>query len=184
MTQVPEVPVTNPQPSYLVTAQERVDEIRAMREKIPNFVIPSSKGESQRLASAASVPPQFVEQVAMAIKNSSKLVAAGAADSDRIRDLMNFAEAYDSVADELEAMAGFVRHMAKNTAGSYALTTYALAQRLAKRPETADLAPHVENMRISLGKKSRKAKAQPAPAPAPAPGTPAPAPVTPPSSTK
>jgi len=189
MTQVPEVPVTNPQPSYLVTAQERVDEIRAMREKIPNFVIPSSKGESQRLASAASVPPQFVEQVAMAIKNSSKLVAAGAADSDRIRDLMNFAEAYDSVADELEAMAGFVRHsvtVAKNTAGSYALTTYALAQRLAKRPETADLAPHVENMRISLGKKSRKAKAQPAPAPAPAPGTPAPAPapVTPPSSTK
>ncbi|HEX7678032.1 MAG TPA: hypothetical protein VF713_07915 [Thermoanaerobaculia bacterium] len=89
----------------------------------------------------------------MTIKNSEKLVAAGAADSDRIRDLMNYAEAYDSVADELEAMAGFVRHsvtVAKNTAGSYALTTYALAQRLAKRPETADLAPHVENMRNAL----------------------------------
>jgi hypothetical protein len=185
MTQVPEVPVTNPQPSYLVTAQERVDEIRAMREKIPNFVIPSSKGERQRLTSAASVPPQFVEQVAMTIKNSAKLVAAGAADSDRIRDLMNFAEAYDSVADEFEAMAGFVRHsvtVAKNTAGSYALTTYALAQRLAKRPESADLAPHVDNMRIALGRKGRKAKAQPEPTP----GTPAPAPapVTPPSSTK
>ncbi len=182
MTQVTEVPVTTPQPSYLDTAQERVDEIRAMREKIPNFVIPSSKGESQRLTSAASVPPQFVEQVAMTIKNSAKLVAAGAADSDRIRDLMNYAEAYDAVADELEAMTGFVRHsvtVAKNTAGSYALTTYALAQRLAKRPETADLAPHVDNMRIALGKRFRKAKAQPAPTPAPAP-----APVTPPSSTK
>ncbi len=185
MTQVPDVPVTNPQPSYLVTAQERVDEIRAMREKIPNFVIPSSKGERQRLTTAASVPPQFVEQVAMTIKNSDKLVAAGAADADRIRDLMNFAEAYDSVADEYEAMAGFVRHsvtVAKNTAGSYALTTYALAQRLAKRPETADLAPHVDNMRIALGRKGRKAKAEPAPVPeTPAP---APAPVTPPSSTK
>jgi len=185
MTQVPEVPVTNPQPSYLVTAQERVDEIRAMREKIPNFVIPSFKGERQRLTTAASVPPQFVEQVAMAIKNSSKLVAAGAADADRIRDLMNFAEAYDSVADEFEAMAGFVRHsvtVAKNTAGSYALTTYALAQRLAKRPESADLAPHVDNMKSALGRKGRKAKAQPEPTP----GTPAPAPapVTPPSSTK
>jgi hypothetical protein len=104
MTQVPEVPVTNPQPSHLETAQERVDEVRAMREKIPNFVIPS-KGDRQRLASAASVPPQFVEQVAMTIKNSAKLVAAGAADADRIRDLMNYAEAYDSVADEYEAMA-------------------------------------------------------------------------------
>jgi len=185
MTQVPEVPVTNPQPSYLVTAQERVDEIRAMREKIPNFVIPSFKGERQRLTTAASVPPQFVEQVAMTIKNSEKLVAAGAADADRIRDLMNFAEAYDSVADEFEAMAGFVRHsvtVAKNTAGSYALTTYALAQRLAKRPESADLAPHVDNMKSALGRKGRKAKAQPEPTP----GTPAPAPapVTPPSSTK
>ena len=184
-TQVTEVPVTNTQPSYLDTAQERVDEIRAMREKIPNFVIPSSKDERKRLATAASVPPQFVEQVAMTIKNSDKLVAAGAADSDRIRDLMNYAEAYDAVADELEAMAGFVRHsvvVAKNTAGSYALTTYALARRLAKRPETADLAPHVENMRsaLAIGKRSRKAKAQPAPAPEP----PASAPVTPPSSTK
>jgi hypothetical protein len=184
MTQVTEVPVTNPQPSYLDTAQERVDEIRAMREKIPNFVIPSSRDERKRLTTAASVPPQFVEQVAMTIKNSDKLVAAGAADADRIRDLMNYAEAYDSVADEFEAMAGFVRHsvtVAKNTAGTYALTTYALAQRLAKRPETADLAPHVDNMKSALGK-SRKAKAQPAPVPeTPAP---APAPVTPPSSTK
>jgi len=183
MTQVPAIPVTNTQPSYLVTAQERVDEIRAMREKIPNFVIPSSKDERKRLAVAASVPPQFVEQVAMTIKNSDKLVAAGAADSDRIRDLMNYADAYDAVADELEAMAGFVRHsvvVAKNAAGSYALTTYALAQRLAKRPETADLAPHVANMRSALGKKGRKAKAQPAPTPE----TPDHAPVTPPSSTK
>jgi hypothetical protein len=185
MAKATEVPVTDTQPPYLVTAQERVDEIRAMREKIPNFVIPSSKGERQRLTTAASVPPQFVEQVAMTIKNSEKLVAAGAADADRIRDLMNYAEAYDSVADELEAMAGFVRHsvtVAKNTAGSYALTTYALAQRLAKRPETAELAPSVAKMKSALGKKGRKAKVQPAPAP----GTPAPAPapVTPPSSTK
>jgi hypothetical protein len=29
MTQIPKVPVTNTQPSHLVTAQERVDEIRA-----------------------------------------------------------------------------------------------------------------------------------------------------------
>lgn len=54
------------------------------------------------------------------------------------------------MADELEALAHFIRHrvkLARNKAGSDALTTYALAQRLARRPETADPAPHVDQMR-------------------------------------
>ena len=55
--------------------------------------------------------------------------------------------------------------------GSGALTTYALAKRLARRPETADLAPHVADMRRLL-KRPRKAKAEtpgntPAPTPQP-----------------
>jgi hypothetical protein len=57
--------------------------------------------------------------------------------------------------------------VAKNEAGSNALTTYALAKRLAKRPETAALAPHVEDMRLALGARGRKAKAKPAPQPSP-----------------
>ena len=83
---------------------------------------------------------------------------------------MSFADAYEPVADELEAFAHFIRHSvisARNTAGSDALTTYALAQRLAKRPESADLAPHVDDMRRALGNRGRKAKAKPAPAPTP-----------------
>lgn len=79
-----------------------------------------------------------------------------------IRDRLSYAEAYSPVADELEAMALFVRHRvrtAQNEAGSTALTTYALAKRLAKRPETAAIAPHVEDMRVALGRRGRKAKA-------------------------
>jgi hypothetical protein len=71
---------------------------------------------------------------------------------------MDYADAYDPVADELEAMAHFIRHsvrVARNEAGSSALTTYALAKRLAKRPETAALAPHVEDIRIALGTRAR-----------------------------
>ena len=52
--------------------------------------------------------------------------------------------------------------------------TYAMAQRLAKRPETASLDPHVQDMLIAL-RGRRKAKSKPAPAPVP--------PVTPPSPT-
>ena len=49
-------------------AQARVEEIRAMRDKFPNFVIPASKGAGQRLSKAASVPEPFVELSAVAVK--------------------------------------------------------------------------------------------------------------------
>ena len=147
-------------------AQARVEDVRALRQKFPNLVIPTSKSESQRLSKAASVPEPFVELTAVAIKNSPALVRGGANDPEQTRDLMSYAEAYAPVADELEALAKFVRHsvtVARNKAGSDALTTYALAQRLVKRPENADLAPHVDAMRTALKAKRRKVKEQPPP---------------------
>jgi len=142
-------------------AQALVEQLRAMRQAIPNLVIPTTRKEGQRLSRAASVPGPFVELTAVAVKNSQALVRGGGADPTEVRDLMSYAEAYGPCADELEAFAHFVRHSvnaAKNKAGSDALTTYALAQRLAKRPENADLAPHVEDMRRALGAFRRSAK--------------------------
>jgi hypothetical protein len=169
-----------PQTSHTATVQERINDIRAMRLKIPNFTIPESKRAKRQIATIASLPPAFIERAAVAISNSASLVRAGATDPERIRDLMSYADAYDALADELEAMASFVRHStatARNEAGREALTTYAAAQRLAKLPATADLAPHVADMRSALGKRGRKTKATPTPSPtAPAP---APSPVTP-----
>jgi hypothetical protein len=54
--------------------------------------------------------------------------------------------------------------------------TYAMAQRLAKRPKTAGLAPHVEDMRRALASPRRKAKPTQAPVPANPGPSPAPAP--------
>ena len=174
------VPDITPQTSHTATVQERINEIRAMRQKIPNFTIPESIRAKQQIATIASLPAAFVERAAVAIINSASLVRAGATDPERIRDLMTYADAYDALAVELEAMAGFVRHStatARNEAGREALTTYALAQRLVKIPATADLAPYVADMRSALGKHLRKTKATPAPSPtSPAP---APPPVTP-----
>jgi len=42
MSTINEVPVTNTHTSHADTAQERVAEVRAMREKIPNLLIPDS----------------------------------------------------------------------------------------------------------------------------------------------
>lgn len=166
---------TTPNP-HTVAAQELIATTRAMSQKIPNFVVPASLADRQRIVRAASVPPEFIELSAVAITNSTALVREGA-DVTKMRDLLAFADAYAPFADELEALALFVRHTvtaARNQAGSEALTTYALARRLAKRPATAHLAPVVETMRRALGAPRRKAKAT---EPAPAPTTPpAPAP--------
>src|SRR5438874_1766435 len=131
-------------------AQVLIEEIHALRQKVPNFVIPASRGERRKLARAASVPSEFVELIAVVVKNNPPLVRVGATDPERARDLMSYAEAYGPLVDEIETLAQFLRHSvtaAKNKAGSDALTTYALAQRLANRPEYAQLAPHVADMR-------------------------------------
>src|SRR5229473_1457900 len=136
-----EVPVTPPQPSYMDAAVAIIDEIRGLKDRIRNYV---------------------------------ELARGGNTSPAQIHDLASFAEAFAPLADELEAMALFVRHTvraARNKAGSEALTAYALAKRLAKRPETASLAPHVEDMRIALGNFGRNRKAKSKPAPTPAPGT-------------
>ena len=160
--------------SHNDAAQAFIEQVRAMRERIPNFVFPTSKNERKRLSRAASVPPEFVELTAVAVKNSQALVRGGGADPAQTRDQMSFGDAFLPLADEVEALGHFIRHSvtaAKNKAGSDALTTYALAKRLAKRPETADLAPHVADMRRALAR-GRKAKSKTAPPVTPGPDQP------------
>jgi hypothetical protein len=182
-----DVPVTPTQSSYADSAQAFVEELRTMRQRIPNLVIPETRDARRRLANAASVPPEFVELASMAVKNHAPLVRGGGQDLAQNSDLKSYAEAYGPVGDELEALTFFVRHSvtkALNTVGSEALTTYALARRLAKRPESAELIPHVDAMGKALSKRIRKAKSKPAPAPVPPATDPTePSPVTASSST-
>jgi len=154
--------------SYVDAAQAMIEQTRAMRQQVPKLVIPTSRGEGSRLSNAASVPPEFVELTAVSVTNSPPLVREGALGPEPTRDLIRYANAFDPVADELEALAQFIRHStlaARNRAGREALTTYAVAKVLARHPETADLVPVVEDMRRTLGR-TRKSKPKPAPPPA------------------
>ena len=169
MSKANEVPDIQPPASHLDAAQTLIDDIRAMKQRVPNFVIPESSNTGRQLASAASLPQQFVDLTALAIRNNEELARGGNFGPPEMHDMASFGDAYDPVADEFEAMALFVRHSvraARNKAGSNALMTYAMAKRLAKRPETASLAPHVQDMRIALGARGRKTKSKPAPKPA------------------
>ena len=150
-----DVTPSTPSTPHTEAAQTRLQELRKMRDLIPRFTIPASARERASLNSAASVPPEFVELTAVAVANENSLVRGDAITPAEVRDLTAYADAYSPFADELEAFALFVRHSviaARNKAGSEALTTYALAQRLAKRAETAHLAPYVADMRRALGR--------------------------------
>jgi hypothetical protein len=151
-----------PASSYSDGAQAFVDQLRRMRETIPHFAIPTLKSGRQTLSSVASLPAAFVELTAVARTNSAALVRGEGTTPAETRDLMAYGDAYNPVADELEAMAQFIRYSiaaAKAKAGVEALTTYSLARRLARRPEHADLAPHVADMRRALGNRGKRSKA-------------------------
>jgi hypothetical protein len=156
------VPVAAASSSHYDSAQARLQDLSLMRDLIPLFVIPTSGLETSKLTSAASVPAEFVELTTVATVSHKALVRGEAATPAQIRDLMAYADAYAPVADELEAFAQFIRHSvtaARNRAGVEALTTYSLAQRLAKRPEHAGLATYVSDMRRALGR-GRKLSAE------------------------
>jgi hypothetical protein len=139
-------------------AQAIVADIRKFRERIPRLVIPVSKKDAARLRTAASVPAEFVELTNLAVANENELVRGGAATPAEVRDSLDYADAVEPIADELEALAQFVRHSAtaaRNKAGKAALLTYALAQRLARQPETAHLAPYVAQMRRALDRRKK-----------------------------
>jgi hypothetical protein len=148
-------PVEIPAGNYAETAQERIQELLRWREQIPRFVIPATPDATRRLSTVASVPPIFVELTNVAVANQAVLVRQEGAVPARVRDLMSYADAFSPLADELEALAHFVRYSvaaARYEAGTEALTTYSLAQRLAKLPQNADLKPHVADMRRALGR--------------------------------
>src|SRR5436189_233880 len=104
---------------------------------------------------AASVSSEFIELTNVAVANQTALVSGDGATPAETRDLVSYADAYDPLADELEALAQFLRHStrtARNIAGTEALNRYAMARRLAKQRKTAHLAPHVADMRRALGR--------------------------------
>jgi alkylhydroperoxidase family enzyme len=151
--------VPNEAPSHHAeTAQLRINELRQWRELIPRFAIPETADATRRLSQAAAIPAVFIELTNVGVANHTALVRADGVPPAEIRDLVAYADAYVPLADELEAAAQFLRYSttaARNLAGTEALTTYSLAQRLSRQKRYAHLKPHVADMRRALGKQRK-----------------------------
>jgi hypothetical protein len=159
--------------SHADAAQALVQKIQEIRDLIPNVVILTAQ-ERRKLSGASSLSREFVEETVASTQNSTHLAVAGTLDATQMRDLLAFTDAYAPVVAQAESLMRFLQHtvaVAKARSGSQALMTYSLAQRLAKKPETAYLVPMVDAMRQKLGKRGASRKPQPQPQPAPAPTT-------------
>jgi hypothetical protein len=163
-----DMPEKEPRSEYAVRsqhtrgAQMHIDQVVAMRDTIPYFAIPESPKDLLRVNSTASLPPEFIELTTVASIFSEDLRRVSS-DPNRVRDLMDFADAYAPLAAEFEVAAKFLRYSinrARSIAGREALMTYELAKRLCKNPANGELLPHVEDMRRALGVRARTLKAR------------------------
>ncbi len=85
-----------------------------------------------------------------------------------MRDVIEFAAAYGSVAEELEGVAKGIRNTIaarRSEVGVAALQAYAIAARMAKIREHAALIPHVGEMKRTIGRGRGRAVPKPSPTP-------------------
>jgi hypothetical protein len=151
--------------AHAVESKAFVGQIRTVREGIPRLT-PEGPRDAKALATRAGVDQEFIEAAGAAMQASDLLDGSSPTTADALRDAVAFVLAYQGALTEAKAFVRALTHtlrVAKATAGGHALDIYALAQRLAKGPNGAELVPHVENMRRKLKNGRRKATSQPAP---------------------
>ncbi|HEY0156607.1 MAG TPA: hypothetical protein VGF28_04880 [Thermoanaerobaculia bacterium] len=150
----------NPVPApYADAAQALIQKIRALREEIPRFT-EEVGGRRQPLGAKARVTDEDLQAASVAVARSSRLEVAAGTDAASLRDAYAYVLAFREVAREFAAMTRAVENtisIERSRAGASALDIYAIARRLAKHDDGAELVPFVDAMRKSLKtKQSRK----------------------------
>lgn len=153
-----------PQTPHAEAARALADKLKALRGEIPRF-IPEAPGDAKALSTKAALSEEFMEAASVSMQASDLLDGSSPTTSAALRDSYAFALALNAVLTEAKAFVRAVAHTiraAKADAGGRALDIYAVAQRLAKNKEGADLVPHVQTMRRTLKRGRRRTGAEPA----------------------
>ena len=148
-------------PTKPMQPEEILQVLRAVREHIPDFVqMPAiDRASLRRLATA--VDPEFVQESISAVGVSNPLKGALGTSAEQLQQDSEFTGRWSLVASELRALLDGVlsalavrRHRLSLTA----LQVYNVSRQLARRPENANLLPHIRRMRErnTLGRKRVK----------------------------
>jgi hypothetical protein len=137
---------------YAEAAQALINKIRALRDEIPRFSEPRD-GQREVLGAKARVTDESLQAASVAVGRSTRLEIAAGTDAASLRDSFAFVLAFREVAREFAAMTRAVENtinIERSRAGASALDIYAIARRLAKHDDGAELVPFVDAMRKSL----------------------------------
>jgi hypothetical protein len=150
---------------HIEAAKVLAEKVRALIAEIPRLT-PQGPNDAKLLSATAALSEEFLEAASVVMQKSPLLESVSRTNATTLRDGFAFALAYEAVLPDAEAFTRALAHTiraAKAAAGASALDVYAVAQRLAKRKDGAELVPHVKDMRRKLQRGRRKATSEPAP---------------------
>jgi hypothetical protein len=155
-------------PPAQLLPEDIVSELRLLRAQFPDYVqlpLPSAKS----LRGVANVHPAFVQLAISATGASATLQAAIGRSAADMQQESELPARLLVVADELQAMlkgvlAGVL--VRKHSVALSALQAYSIGRQLVRKPENADLLPHVQAM-TRLRRAGRRAVATPPQPPTP-----------------
>jgi len=149
------------------TANAMLVQLRELAQSVPGFAY-TPRERRRRINAAASLRDDFLHAVAVACDASPQLATASQISGNELRHGISFAQAYRSVADELQLLAKGLRDTVaerRNDIGQRALRAYNIAKRM-NRPEDREvLVPHLATMARMLNR-GRKAATPADPQPA------------------
>ena len=154
MTTVPVTPLTHTERARAV-----LEHIRGIKELIADFQF-AGHPDPRTLNSPKSVPPPFLEMLAVAIEATSELERMSRVTPAELRDAAEFVTAFTPVVEEFGIMRRSTMHtIAVKMAriGQLALQTYDFAKGLSRKTSPQVVIPHLEAMKLALGKVRPKA---------------------------
>jgi len=166
-----EINVEKPPETQPITVEELVQTLRALRDRIPNYVqLPIPDAKSAR--TVANLAVEFKQAAINAVGASPLVRQAVGLSAEELRQIHEDANRWSAVADELRAMLqGVIASMLtrRHRVGLASLQTYSITRQLVRHEDHSDLLPHFLEMKRQnrLGHTRRKAAA-----PAPPPATP------------
>ena len=151
-----------------ITADDCFKALRAVRERLPQ---PQALEAGKAASRLAHVDVNFVHATVNAASASDGVQQALRRTPENLRGEVDDSFRWNAVADELRAMLKAVTSsntVRKRRIGLTAMQTYKICQQLARDPENAALAAHIEEMKRLNRFARKRARRTPAPAPQPA----------------
>ena len=144
--------------SHEETARDMVVRIMAIvTEHLPELA-GTSKVERRRIANAASVPDEFLEQIAVSVDNSPGMASIHDLTSDEARDMIVFSRVFNAFGEQIvqlgRAVQGVVTER-RYDVGQRALGVYGTVKS-ANRPNRKPTVSNAASLRRALGRSGRR----------------------------